>query len=35
MSNSEVVQGIYGAFASGDMNKMASLFSEDWVGVVP
>tara|TARA_A100001037_G_scaffold288615_1_gene299464 strand:- start:22 stop:393 length:372 start_codon:yes stop_codon:yes gene_type:complete len=35
MTNSEVVQGIYGAFAEGNMEKMASLFSENWVGVVP
>ena len=35
MTNLEVVQGIYGAFAEGDMEKMASLFADDWVGTVP
>ena len=35
MTNLEVVQGIYGAFAEGDMEKMASLFSDNWVGTVP
>jgi len=35
MTNLEVVQGIYAAFGEGNMKKMASLFSEDWVGTVP
>ena len=35
MTNLEVVQGIYTAFGEGNMEKMASLFAEDWVGTVP
>ena len=35
MTNLEVVRSIYGAFASGDMEKMASLFADEWVGTVP
>ena len=35
MTKLEVVQGIYAAFGKGNMEKMASLFSEDWVGTVP
>ena len=35
MTNLEVVQGIYAAFGEGNMEKMASLFAEDWVGIVP
>ncbi|MBJ27172.1 MAG: hypothetical protein CMM30_04585 [Rhodospirillaceae bacterium] len=35
MTNLEVIQTIYQAFGEGDFQKMASLFSPDWVGTVP
>ena len=35
MSNLDVIQGTYAAFGEGDMEKLASLFAEDWVGTVP
>ncbi len=35
MSSLEVIQGTYADFGEGDMDKLASMFAEDWVGTVP
>ena len=35
MNSLEIIQGTYAAFGEGDMEKLASLFAEDWVGTVP
>ena len=35
MSNIEIVQKAYEAFGAGDMEKLASLMSDDYVAILP
>ena len=35
MSNIEIVQKAYEAFGEGDMEKLASLMSDDYVAILP
>ena len=34
MSSLDVIQGTYATFGEGDIDELASLFAEDWVGTV-